>query len=751
MKLRSSHEQSHNRSASLIYLVLFFTLIWPFWIKGEVVAPHRQLSELAVVDQTGSKHLENRKFSDFTNSYIPEISEHLNGHRSGWLALWTDKNELGRPLYQISGFSPAYFLSWIITHVTHNPYRFITILSLLTCFLAGIFVILFCRESGLHPLAGLIAGTSLAASPLFMYWLTFPMFPAVWCWSAGALWAVTRLDKTPDLLCWSALAFSVYSLLMTAYPQPVVYHAYLLGGYILYLAYRKLQISTSETARFLVLVASALATGVALTFPVYRDLAIIFAESARIASDPSFFTVVLPKFASLTEAVRFFVLSTVPELFGNPITPSFPFPYDGLSVTLVVIFFAVIGLISTFKKTWGWWLAIVVLCLLAFIHSLYELGVKYLGFNLSRSTPIGSIMLPLTVIAAFGVDALAKLSNLRDRVRVTMLAASCGVAIIVVGLIYGLSHGIPIRWGMMTTMLFVMGLLAAQYNKTRPVLLILALATVLGTISYPLMLRQDPAHIATTSPLVEKVKENLPAGSCFAAATPGIAVFPPNMNAGIGLASVHSYNSLSSKRYHTLIKALGGEVHTYGRWNAAIQPDFSSAMFWMSNISLILSANKIIHENLESLGEKSGIHLYRVISRMGDSLQVTVPQLDMGAETLTIADPRALARHSPVKHVDEGDVLEFEVTSGAPSLLILSQKFHRDWQALALNQQGWHPVHTTEINGIFQGVLLPPDIRRVRLDFKPLACYAWIAHVFWLLLLALLGFKTWQKSQHSPL
>ena len=82
-----------------------------YWGKGVVVAPHRQFSELVANDSTGATQLENRKFSDFTNGYIPEISAHLKGARSSWLTLWTNQNELGRPSYQIFAFSPAYFRS----------------------------------------------------------------------------------------------------------------------------------------------------------------------------------------------------------------------------------------------------------------------------------------------------------------------------------------------------------------------------------------------------------------------------------------------------------------------------------------------------------------------------------------------------------------------------------------------------------------------------------------------------------------
>lgn len=737
------------RAALFLYTLIFLLLSFPYWGNREVVAPHRQFLEVARIDITGSTQQENRKFSDFTNGYIPELFYHLKGYRSGWIKLWTHDNELGRPIYQISGFSPAYFPSWLIANLTADPWRFITTLSLLTCFFAGVFLILFCREIALAPLAGLIAGTSLATSPLFMYWLTFPMFPAVWCWSACALWAVTRLARKPDLLGWGALAFSGYSLLMTAYPQPVVFQAYLLGGYSLYLAGRKQRFASISMTRFLALIASALVVGAVMALPVYLDLVFLFAESARVVPAPSFFTLVLPKFASVTEFVRFFVLGTVPELFGNPVAPNFPFSYDGLSVTPLVVFFAVIGLLVAHKQTWGWWLAIVVLCLFAFVHPLYVFGVKYLGLNLSRSTPLGSIMLPLTVIVAYGADALIRDLDPPKRSQVVALATACILVIMAIGLGYGLAIAMPIRWGTVLLMFLLVGMLAAQIRKTRSWLMVSALVLVLAAISYPLMLRQDPAQIATTSPLVEKVRANLPLGSRFAVASPGISALPPNLNAGLGLPSVHSYNSLSSRRYHTLIKALGGEVQTYGRWNGAISPDYSSAMFWMSNISLMLSPTRLIHENLAYLGEESGIHLHRVVSRMGDSLQVSIDPTSMRTDGLHIADPSALPSRSPMKVLDEGDALEFDVTPMASTALILSQKFHRDWQATALSPLGWAPAKTIEVNGVFQGVFLPPDASRVRLEFKPFARYAWLAHVFWLLLLAMLGFMAWQRRSNT--
>lgn len=741
---------SGYKRSFIAYIILFIGLNAPLLLLGEVFAPHRQSIEIGAIENSEKSGLtENRKFSDYSNGYIPEISQHLSGARSDWITLWSNQNELGRPVYQISGFSPAYLPSYIIAQLSASPWQFITTLSLLTCFFAGIFILFFCREVGLSPLAGLIAGSSLGASPLFMYWLTFPMFPAVWCWAAGALWGVTRLAKRLDLVGWSILAFSVYSLLMTAYPQPVVFHAYILAAYGLYLVYQKRQYGSLKANRFLLLSTSAVIVGAALALPVYIDLVNLAAESARVAPDPSFFTKVLPRIGSLDEAVRFIVLSTSPELFGNPVETSYPFSYDGLSVTPLVIFFAVMSLLVAFRKTWGWWLVIIVLCLLAFVHPLYILAVKFLGFNLSRSSPMGSIMLPLTIIIAYGADALIKRSTPGQFSSVVWIAAISVLAVLALGLSFGYSQAIEIRWEMVLVGLILAGLLAVQHQKTQPVLLIAALLTVLATTSYPLMLRQDPTLIAIDSPLVEKVSMSLPVGSRFAIAAPGLSVLPPNLNAGLGLASVHSYNSLSSKRYHTLVDALGGEVQTYGRSNNSISPDYSGAMFWMSNISLMLSPTQLRHENLTYLGEESSVHLYKVKSRMGESHQVALsPEQSVTKNNLTLPDPRLLRRNQPSKLLDQGDVLDFKVTPMASSVLVLSQKFHHDWQAQVFDETGWVSAKTTAINGVFQGVFLPQDVSRVRLEFKPFARHAWVAHIFWLLLFVLVGFKGWSSKKY---
>jgi hypothetical protein len=198
-----------------------------------------------------------------------------------------------------------------------------------------------------------------------------------------------------------------------------------------------------------------------------------------------------------------------------------------------------------------------------------------------------------------------------------------------------------------------------------------------------------------------------------------------------------------------LIDELGGNVETYGRLNGAIDPDYGSTAFWMSNIDLVLSPKALSNENLVYLDQAANVRLYKVRSRMGGAIQVSLPSMAASPDGLSIPDPRRMPMTIPDKVLDEGDALEFKVTPQAASVLVLSQKFYRKWKAQALVPSGWTRAETVPINGVFEGVLLPKRAQRVRLRFLPYARYAWVAHVFFLFLFSLLGFALWRKKNSS--
>ncbi len=734
------------RHSFCAYFFSFVLLFSPYLLQGKSFVRYLPTVELGISGPHGEE-IGNRKFSDYLNQYVGEIKQHLEGERSSWLATWTNLNELGRPLRHDNGFSPAYFPAWVLQKVIHDPFRFITILSLGTCFIAGIFGLLLMREMQFTPLTGFVVAWSMATSPLFLYWLTVPNKTAVWCWAAGILFCVVRLTKGRDLAVWVVLSFSTYSVLMTGYPQLVLLNAYVIGGYFFYRVYLLWKGSGVGSAlKFCVCCLSAVLLGAACALPVYVDMFHTALESARFTAAPSFFTGILPDFN-----IRFLALSTFPEVFGKLVSPSYPWPYNGVSMSPMLLIPVVVAFLSGFRRYWGWGLAVLGCLVLTLVHPVHLLAVKCLGFNLSRCLPLAASVLPLSIMAAYGTDAIIKQNHPRLRLCAAK-AAAFATAMLLLALGYAFWEGVQPQWDMFVLSATVIYLLVVWTRTGKAAFVVIVLAIVAVGFSRQMMFKLNSDQVMLTSPLVDAIRENLPTGSRYAVAGDNIAELPPNFNAVIGLASIHSYNSLSSRIYQSFIKNLGGETIIYGRVNYAVSPDFGGAAFWMSDIGLLLSSRPLEGNGIYFVGHVGSVHLYRVKPSMGAYLRVPIPENEPAGD-LHIEDPRHLPSLEVRKTVDHGDLLEFEVSGDSASALILSQKYHRDWRAFAQVGAIWKEVPSVPVNDFFQGVRLPGDATRVRLHFEPFARYSWLGHVFFSVLGVLILISTlwkWiQRPHHS--
>jgi hypothetical protein len=68
-----------------------------------------------------------------------------------------------------------------------------------------------------------------------------------------------------------------------------------------------------------------------------------------------------------------------------------------------------------------------------------------------------------------------------------------------------------------------------------------------------------------------------------------------------------------------------------------------------------------------------------------------------------------------------------------------------------LTSSGWVDVDAVMVNGVFQGVLLPAGAQKAKLQFLPFVRFAWIAHIFWLLVLVVLVFQGLRSRVSPPL
>jgi hypothetical protein len=69
------------------------------------------------------------------------------------------------------------------------------------------------------------------------------------------------------------------------------------------------------------------------------------------------------------------------------------------------------------------------------------------------------------------------------------------------------------------------GCFVTQYSKFRPFVMLFALAVSVSFFSFPLILRQNPAHIAVTSPFIENIRRFIPLGTRYAVAPYGLSLY----------------------------------------------------------------------------------------------------------------------------------------------------------------------------------------------------------------------------------
>jgi len=124
-------------------------------------------------------------------------------------------NELGRP--SLWRLRRCYFPMWVLSKITAPPIADLTSWSLFSC---G-FVFDAAVQGTVLESSRVHCGGSVAAAPLMMYWLTFPCFLRQ---SVGLRCAI-RTDAYARRIDFQEAPFCLrcYSLMMTAFPQSVVF------------------------------------------------------------------------------------------------------------------------------------------------------------------------------------------------------------------------------------------------------------------------------------------------------------------------------------------------------------------------------------------------------------------------------------------------------------------------------------------------------------------------------------------------
>jgi hypothetical protein len=216
-------------------------------------------------------------------------------------------------------------------------------------------------------------------------------------------------------------------------------------------------------------------------------------------------------------------------------------------------------------------------------------------------------------------------------------------------------------------------------------------------------------------------------------------VLPPNEELLLGLSSVHSYDSLSPRAYQRWAERVSPEgTQVHGRYFRRISDDsfLDAGELERMNAGVILSSGPLRPEIAERLEEVDGIGLHRPARVGRREAQLARFRLD-GEGGASVEGSIAEAGELPLERLrDQDDALGFAATAlGRPTLLWISQQYHPQWQATAEGLR----LETVCVDGIWQGVILPPDTRSVELRFRPWARWSFVPQLAFALAFAALG------------
>jgi hypothetical protein len=361
-----------------------------------------------------------------------------------------------------------------------------------------------------------------------------------------------------------------------------------------------------------------------------------------------------------------------------------------------------------------------------------SLGVRSGLLSLSQLTPILGGSLAWFVLAAFGADDLIRR---RPSVRTYLALAALPllVALLGVAAVPGLADSLGVVTGLV---LFVASMALAW--RGRAALVALALVSTLW-YAPRMILDRSPESIHFDSPLVESLREHTERGSRFALV--GRVPMISNQEGMLGLRSIHTYNPLMTESYRAWIPTVAGkEIPPYSRhFQALASVDVvGTPAFSFTGVDVLVTTEVAARPELELVRAYNGLQVYRVRRPAPLEAQVAEARREGEGRFRIDGDLREAPR-LPVRRVEgRDDRLVFEVSSTSePTLLFVSQQFHPQWRA----HSGSEPLRTVRVNDFYQGVVVPPGVGSVTLEFVPASLWSWLPQVGFVVAAGVVGLR----------
>ena len=745
---------------SLTIIVFFSGLLW----NTQVIAPND--SRIAVNIPYSDDDTANAGgfFSDYLLFFVPEQYLIANEPRSTWVSTWTNKTELGRELRHY-GLSQSYVLNWGMQFLFSDPFVFFTVAFVVHLYLTGLFAFLYVRRLLQQTSLALLAAYVVTFSPFFFFWNTYSTFYTAACWGVGILYGLLWLRDTLNWKSVLFLTFAVYSLFSLAYPQYIVYFAYMVLGYYAH-EFWQLRNNTHKKWPFVGYSVLAVAVGTSMTIPQYLDLLQATALTDVTVRNLEYYLLVFPKFDSASRMLEMGLAYVLRDIF-EPLTKfkSTLFYYRGANTTLVVFLLMMVGAIWRWRQTWGWSLWIIIAFFMSFNQTAFVFGYEQLRLpQLSRGLALFSgvtQIFPQMILVIYGVHViLSEQFNKTFKILLGMFAV--GFQLIVVagamkfndkGVFTGMQQYVAFEL-LIVVCILMLALLSAPKMKWAVIYGVMLLQAIM--LLQPMLVTKPIESVDRTSPSTEMIQQTLQPGERMAlienpeAGKPSgttafkrIQPFGGNYNAVSEVANIGTYSSLQSKYYVALMKRFGymyvGRVadNMYVRRIPLPLPENDQ---WMANIRTVVSEKPVSDPSLALAFRTEGhtpFYVYTTPSTMGCCLQVPMTSIRIVRTkyqtNFWVDEPKAPTNRQLQQDEHQGDRFAVNGTEMYnESIIVFSQIYHPHWFARVRTAEGWKGANTIVVNEAYQGVRVPAGTVEVVMEFRPWIYWGIITNLIWL-------------------
>ena len=757
-----------NYNQALIMYVIFMLIwFWPFTIGGQVIAPCMEPTiDKAVVEslrQNEIPYISSNTpncvvHSDYRTVYVPEVHQMLNSEYYHWIPTWISEVGLGMMLHLSRGTSANYFPSYILSLLTDNAYVFFTWTYMIHVFVAGFVFVAYMKLLRLHPLAGLFGGITYVTLPVFTFFATQTPFHLHAVWFIVLLYLLHRLAIDQQLWVIVLLALSIHSALLTTYPQGLILLVTILTIFVIYLLLRVVD-SNAARIKYVAIAFSTAIVGILLTVPVWLDFLNIASEVLRT-----------PRFGSLPpfpiEAPAVALSYFFPEVFSViPLQGNARGYLRGYYITLIITLFSLYGFITSARKMVLLISGLFIMGLISFEPTIGGFYNKYLTIAISPWATMFLFFGPLVlvIISTVGLHHFITSWQSRRHARFEM-----GIAIVIVGVMIDIlvRKGIESEWQPRWVTLIAMVLvLIAIYITTFDRLplrfrgWLFGGALIWATISATFLAipRMPLEYTAVMSEEITYVKSQLKADENMVTVsekntdTMGwrCCLFLGNNYALYDISSVGHNAVIPLNRYQQAMENFGyptNDQRKYYKSYFSITPSYDSLDYWMMNIGVVVSKVEQQHPSLKFLDKIDGWYMYDADAK-GCCLQLNLDDIQLGntspAELEGIyIDPRGKST-ALQKDVRYEDYFEIPLAHNHASIVVISQIYHKEWDAYALVGNSWQKVNTFAMNGIYQAAVVPEGAMKVRFDFTPWVLWMWISYVVWIVGIGLAIISRW--------